>query len=201
LAIIDISTGIIRGKVGEIVFEYRAGTNYAREYAPKKPPPSDKQKAHQKVYGQLQGLGSIWLSGLIKPYFLGDPKEQCAYREFIRYNWASWDRKVPAWTVALPFWGYGSPPVLAVYADMAAGTVTADLFPPLPFSLSALSPRFTRIRRDNLNWVDVPDYQTLADRHRVTLPDAEGYAAGSWNFLCWYTYTGGASPAADPVRG
>jgi hypothetical protein len=201
MAIIDWNTGIIRGKLGGIVFEYRAGTNYARKYVDRKPPPSERQAAHRKKYAQLQGLGSVWLYGLIKPYFLGDQKEQCAYREFIRYNWPIWDKKAPAWKAALPFWGYGSPPALSVDADPETGMVQADMFPPPPFSLSALSPRFMRVRGDNLNWVDVPDYQTLADRHRITVPDCEGYLSGEWNLLCWYCPAGSDTPAADPVRG
>jgi hypothetical protein len=201
MAIIDISTGIIRGKLGAIVFEYRMGTNYARKYSPKKPPPTERQAAHRKLYAQLQGLGSIWLGDLIKPYFLGDQKEQCAYRQFIKYNWPIWDKAVPAWTTALPFWGYGTPPTLTVDAVSIAGYITADLFPPPPFSVSGVSPRFLQIRRDNLNWVDVPDYTTLTDRHRAILPDADGYNNGEWNLLCWYTAVAGDQPVTDPVRG
>jgi hypothetical protein len=81
MAIIDITTGIIRGKLGNIVFEYRMGTNYARKYVDRKPPPSANQAAHRKLYAQLQGLGSLWLAGLIKPYYLGDQTQKCAYRE------------------------------------------------------------------------------------------------------------------------
>lgn len=201
MAIIDISTGIIRGKLGNVVFEYREGTNYARKYTPKKPPPSENQKAHRQKYGQLQGLGSVWLGGLIKPYFLGDQKEQCAYRQFIRYNWPLWDKAVPAWTQALPFWGYGDPPALAVDSKTLAGYVAADLFPPPPLSLSGSYPRFLKIHGDNLNWEDIPEYTTLPDRHRAILPDAGGYEAGTWNLLCWYTGEPGGPPVTDPVRG
>jgi hypothetical protein len=201
MAIIDISTGIIRGKLGNIVFEYRMGTNYARRYVAAKPPPSAAQAAHRALYAQLQGLGSVWLEGLIKPYFLGDPSQQCAYRQFIKYNWPLWNKRVPAWTVALPFWGYKTTPTLEVRPDPDAGTITADLFPPPAFDLAGCSPRFFRILAENLNYVEIPRYQTLSDRHRVILPDAAGYSNGSWNLLAWYTPPGGETPITNPVRG
>jgi hypothetical protein len=201
MAIIDLSTGIIRGKLGNIVFEYRMGTNYARKYVAKSPPPSEKLKAHRKLFAQLQHLGSIWLAGLIKPYYTGDLTNTCAYRQFIKYNWPRWDKIVPAWTIALPFWGYAAAPVMAVSADEAADTVTVDLFPPQPSGLSGSVPHFLQIRKDNLNWMDVPDYQTLSDRHRVIISGAAAYKAGDWNMLCWYSEPQGGPPITDPVRG
>ncbi|MDR3140030.1 MAG: hypothetical protein LBT95_10240 [Treponema sp.] len=201
MAIIDINTGIIRGKLGSIVFEYRMGTNYARKYVKKKSPPSAKQKAHQKLYAQLQGLGSIWLNGLIKPYFVGDQTQQCAYREFIKYNWPRWDKIVPAWTVALPFWGYGNPPVVATDAVSVPGNVVVDLFPPPPLALSACTPHFFQILKENLNWKSIPGYVTLPDRFRVILPGSDGYNSGDWNMLAWLSGQPGGVPVTDPVRG
>jgi hypothetical protein len=170
MAIIDLSTGIIRGKLGNIVFEYRMGTNYARKYVDKKPPPSEKQKAHRRLYAQLQGLGSIWLYDLIKPYFLGDQTQQCAYREFIKYNWARWDKIEPVWTIALPFWNHGDPPVMSIDTVSVTGNVIVDLYPPAPFSVSASTPHFLQVLKENLNWIDITVYDTLPDRHRVILP-------------------------------
>jgi hypothetical protein len=201
MAIIDISTGIIRGKLGNIVFEYRMGTNYARKYVDKKPPPSENQTAHRKLYAQLQGLGSLWLADLIKPYFLGDQTQKCAYREFIKYNWPRWDRIVPAWTIALPFWGYGDPPVMAVDSVSVTGNVIVDLFPPPPLGLVDCTPHFLQVLKVNLNWVAIPDYETLSDRYRVMLPGAAGYNAGEWNMLAWVSGPSGNTPLADPVRG
>jgi hypothetical protein len=201
MAIIDLSTGIIRGKLGNIVFEYRLGTNYARKYVDKKPPPSESQKAHRKLYAQLQGLGSIWLADLIKPYFLGDQSQQCAYRQFIKYNWPRWVKTVPAWTIALPFWGYGDPPAMAVDIVSVTDNVKVDLFPPAPFSVSGSTPHFLQILKENLNWITITGYETLPDRHRVILPDAGGYKAGAWNMLAWYSGAGSLSPITDPVRG
>jgi hypothetical protein len=201
MAIIDINTGIIRGKLGGIVFEYRMGTNYARKYVDKKPPPSENQVAHRKLYAQLQGLGSLWLADLIKPYFLGDPAQKCAYREFIKYNWPRWDKIVPAWTIALPFWGYGDPPVMAIDSVSVTGNVLVDLFPPPPLGLSDCTPRFLQILKVNLNWVDLAGYETLSDRYRVVLPGAAAYAAGDWNMLAWLTGPAGPAPLGDPVRG
>jgi hypothetical protein len=201
MAIIDISTGIIRGKLGNIVFEYRMGTNYARKYVDKKPPPSANQTAHRKLYAQLQGLGSIWLADLIKPYFLGDQSEKCAYREFIKYNWPRWVKTVPAWTIALPFWGYGDPPALAVDTVSVTGNVIVDLFPPPPLGVSVCTPHFLQVLKENLNWKNITDYETLPDRHRATLPDAAGYLAGDWNMLAWYSEAEYTKPSTDPVRG
>jgi hypothetical protein len=201
MAIIDLNTGIIRGKLGAMVFEYRLGTNYARKYVEKRVPPSEKQVAHRRQYAQLQGLGSIWLRDLISPYYTGDLTQHKPYQQFIKYNWARWDKVVPAWTIALPFWGYGDPPVLAVDAVSITGNVTVDLFPPSPFSVSACAPHFLRVLREDLNWIDIPDYITLPDRHRVILADAEGYKAGAWNMLAWYSAQNDNKPLADPVRG
>jgi hypothetical protein len=201
MAIIDISTGIIRGKLGNMVFEYRMGTNYARKYVAKKPPPSAKQKAHQKLYAQLQGLGSIWLADLIKPYFLGDQTQQCAYRQFIKYNWPLWDKTVPAWTIALPFWGYGNPPVMDIDHVSVTGNVIVDLYPPPPFSLSACAPHFLQVLKENLNWKVLPAYDTLPDRYRVILPDSAGYNAGEWNMLAWVSGSADQTPITNPVRG
>jgi hypothetical protein len=201
MAIIDVSTGIIRGKLGALVFEYRMGTNYARKYVERKPSSSEKQKAHQRLYAQLQGLGSLWLADLIKPYFLGDKTQQSPYRQFIKYNWTRWDKIVPAWTVALPFWGYGDPPVMTIDRVSVTGNVIVDLFPPPPRGLSDCTPHFFQILKKDLNWVTIPGYETLPDRHRVILPDAEGYQAGAWNMLAWYSGPEGSPPIADPVRG
>jgi hypothetical protein len=201
MAIIELSTGIIRGKLGSIVFEYRMGTNYARKYVAKKPPPSDNQTAHRKRYAQLQGLGSIWLADLIKPYFLGDQTQQCAYRQFIKYNWARWDKIVPAWIIALPFWGYGDPPVLAADTVSVTGSVVIDLYPPPSLGLSACTPHFLQILKVNLNWIAITDYETLPDRHRVILPGSTAYQAGDWNMLAWYSGADGQTPVTDPVRG
>ena len=201
MAIIDINTGIIRGKLGNIVFSYRMGTNYARRHVPTKPPPTPAQAAHRRLYAQLQGLGSLWLADLIKPYFLGDQTQQCAYRQFIKYNWPIWDKQSPAWVMALPFWGYGDPPVLDVRPGPVAGEVTADMFPPPPLSVSGCAPRFLKVQGGDLNFIDIPGYQTMSDRHRVILPDAAGYSAGSWNLLAWYTAPLGGSPITNPVRG
>jgi hypothetical protein len=201
MAIIDISTGIIRGKLGNIVFEYRMGTNYARKYVDKKPPPSENQAAHRRLYAQLQGLGSLWLADLIKPYFLGDQTQKCAYREFIKYNWPLWDKAVPAWTTALPFWDYGDPPALAVDTVSVTGNVIVDLFPPAPLAVSDCAPRFLQVLKENLNWKDIKDYQTLPDRYRAVLPDSAGYLAGEWNMLAWCSGQGNQTPITDPVRG
>jgi hypothetical protein len=201
MAIIDTTTGIIRGKLGNIVFEYRMGTNYARKYVPKKPPPSENQVAHQKLYAQLQGLGSIWLADLIKPYFLGDQTRQCAYRQFIKYNWARWDKTVPAWSVALPFWGYGDPPVMSVDPVLVTGNVIVDLFPPPPLEVSVCVPHFLQILKSNLNWITVTNYETLPDRHRVILSGSADYISGAWNILAWYSGHGDQTPVTDPVRG
>jgi hypothetical protein len=187
--------------LGGIVFEYRMGTNYARKYVAKKPPPSENQKAHRKLYAQLQGLGSIWLSGLIKPYFLGDPTQKCAYREFIKYNWPRWDKIVPAWTIALPFWGYGEPPVMVMDTVSVTGNVTVDLFPPSSLDLSGCTPHFLQVLRKDLNWVNITEYQTLPDRHRVILPNSDGYINGDWNMLSWYSGAAYTVPVGDPVRG
>jgi hypothetical protein len=201
MAIIDINTGIIRGKLGGMVFEYRMGTNYARKYVERKPPPSANQIAHQKLYAQLQGLGSIWLADLIKPYFLGDQTQQCAYRQFIKYNWPRWDKTVPAWTIALPFWGYGDPPVMAIDSVSVTGNVIVDLYPPPPLAVSACTPCFLQVLKENLNWKILPDYETLSDRYRVTVPDSAGYAAGTWNMLAWVSGPDSRVPLGDPVRG
>jgi hypothetical protein len=125
----------------------------------------------------------------------------CAYRQFIKYNWPLWDKQVPAWRMALPFWGYGDPPVLNAIPDTVSGVVTADLFPPPPLAVSACSPQFMRVQGSDQNWIDIPGYQTLTDRHRVILPDAAGYSAGSWNLLAWYNDPIGGGPITDPVRG
>lgn len=201
MAIIDVTTGIIRGKLGNLVFEYRMGTNYARKYVERKAPPSERQIAHRKLYAQLQGLGSLWLADLIKPYFLGDPAQQSPYRQFIKYNWARWDKIIPAWTIAVPFWGYGDPPVMAIDSVSVTGNVIIDLFPPPSVSLSDTTPHFMRILKKDLNWVNIPGYETLPDRHRVILPDADGYKAGDWNMLAWYSGCGESPPISDPVRG
>jgi hypothetical protein len=201
MAIIDLDTGIIRGKLGALVFEYRMGVNYARKYVERQPSPSAKLRAHQKLFAQLQGLGSIWLYDLIKPYYLGDQTQKCAYREFIKYNWRRWDKIIPAWTIALPFWGYGDPPVMAVDTVSVTGNVIVDLFPPAPFSVSASTPHFLQVLKENLNWIDIPVYTTLPDRHRVILPGSEDYKAGAWNMLAWYSGTGASPPITDPVRG
>jgi hypothetical protein len=201
VAIIDITTGIIRGKLGNIVFSYRMGTNYARRHVPKKPPPSPAQTSHRKLYAQLQGLGSVWLNGLIKPFYQGDQSQECAYRQFIKYNWPRWDKQDPAWSIALPFWGYGDPPAMNVIADPASGGVTVDLFPPAPLGVGGCSPRMFQILRENFNWKVINSYTTLPDRHRAILPDAAGYSSGSWNLLAWYTAPGGDAPITDPVRG
>jgi hypothetical protein len=201
MAIIDMNTGIIRGKLGNMVFEYRMGTNYARKYVEKKVPPSEKQKAHQRLYAQLQGLGSLWLADLIKPYYVGDQTQHCAYREFIKYNWPRWDKIVPAWTIALPFWGYGDPPVMTVDAVSVTGYVTVDLYPPPPLGLSDCTPHFFQVLKENLNWKAIPAYETLPDRFRVVLPDSEGYQGGDWNMLAWFSGQGSERPLADPVRG
>jgi hypothetical protein len=201
MAIIDINTGIIRGKLGNIVFEYRMGTNYARKYVATKPPPSAKQAAHRKLYAQLQGLGSLWLADLIKPFFLGDQTQQCAYREFIKYNWPRWDKALPAWTIALPFWGYGDPPLMAVDPVSVTGNVIVDLFPPPPLGLSGCTPHFKQILKSNLNWIDKTNFETLPDRHRLIVPGSADYIAGNWNMLAWYSGQGGTAPITDPVRG
>ncbi|MDR2759792.1 MAG: hypothetical protein LBB78_10485 [Spirochaetaceae bacterium] len=201
MAIIEVSTGIIRGKLGNIVFIYRMGTNYAQKYVAHKPPATEKQAAHRRLYAQLQGLGSLWLRDLIKPNYSGDPALQSPYRQFIKYNWAHWDKVVSAWTVALPFWGYGIPPVMVVDAESVTGNVIVDLFPPAPLSLSDCAPRFMRVLKQDLNWVDIPAYETLPDQHRVILPDAPGYKAGAWNMMAWYTGPADQKPLADPIRG
>jgi hypothetical protein len=177
------------------------GTNYARRHVPTKPPATAAQAAHRQLYAQLQGLGSLWLADLIKPYFRGDQTRQCAYRQFIKYNWPLWDKQVPAWKAALPFWGYKSTPVMEVAADSVSGAVTADLFPPLYMSAADCSPRFFQVLGANLNWVEITNYQTLPDRYRAVLPDAAGYLLGSWNFLAWHTVPGKADPLSNPVRG
>jgi hypothetical protein len=58
-----------------------------------------------------------------------------------------------------------------------------------------------RVLREDLNWKIIPEYTTLPDRHRVILPDAEGYKAGAWNMLAWYSGPDSPVPLADPVRG
>jgi hypothetical protein len=201
MAIIDITTGIIRGKLGNIVFCERMGTNYARKYVKNPNKPSAKQEAHRRLYAQLQGLGSIWLRDLIKPYFQGDPLMVSAYRQFIKYNWRHWDKIVPAWKIALPFWGYGEAAMMAINPDMVSGNVTVDLFPPAGVSLSACSPHFLQILKSDLNFVHVPDYETLPDRHRVTLADCAGYVSGAWNMLVWYNDQADITPITDPARG
>jgi hypothetical protein len=201
MAIIDITTGIIRGKLGNIVFCERMGTNYARKYVKTPNHSSEKQVAHRRLYAQLQGLGSLWLRDLIKPYFQGDPLQVSAYRQFIKYNWHQWDKIVPAWTVALPFWGYGNPAIVAITPDMVSGNVIIDLFPPSPFSLSACSPHFLQVLKRDLNFVHIPNYQTLPDRHRVTVPDCAGYLSGNWNMLVWYNGQTDQVPITDPARG
>jgi hypothetical protein len=90
---------------------------------------------------------------------------------------------------------------MAVDAVSVTGNVTVDLFPPAPLGVSNCTPHFLQILKENLNWKDVKDYQTLPDRYRITLPDSEGYTAGKWNMLAWCSGEEYAVPVTDPVRG
>jgi hypothetical protein len=191
MAIYDPKTGQLRGKVGQMVYEVnKEGTNYVRSYSPRRRKKTALQDAHFRLYGQLQGLGSIWNHTFIKPYYKGDPT-RCAYRQFIKHNWALWDKIVPAWTVALPFWGYAPAPKRWVFVS----AYHASLVTTVP-AVSCV-PRIFKINSD-MTWEELAPVVVGAG-YRVEVSDVAGYRS-SWNFMLWFQDSESGMPCCDPVR-
>jgi hypothetical protein len=105
MAVVEKGGQIIRGRVGDLVFQYRWGTNYARRYVIPANPRTEAQSGHRKRFAEMQRVASLWNREFITPYFQGDRQKENPRNKFIKYNWAEWDKESPVWQSAVPFWG------------------------------------------------------------------------------------------------
>ena len=179
MAIIDVINNCLRGKLGGVVCEYRRGVNYMRANVKQPDPKTRAQQKHRYLFGQLQGLGAIWKSGYINPYYSGDLSTTVPFNKFISYNWSIWDKSTSAWLCAVPFWGYG--------ANLASSG--SD-----PFTLSipsTVTPYQAKIigftTTDKADGITTWEYELTADDSTFTIVDydADKYAAGLQSIRCW----------------
>jgi hypothetical protein len=193
-------TGRMSGKLGAMVFETRKGGVYARKYVDRNKSRTPAQIAQRSLYGQLQGLGSIWQSAFIRPYFSGDLKTQNPYNRFIAYNWPLWDKATPAWLCAVPFWGYGTPGPFNVDIIPGTDTLIVEMYPPPGYGVSTCTPRLYVIHKDKFQWELIPAFRYSEDCHIYQFPGKAAYQAREISLLLWHNDINDSIPVSDCQR-
>ncbi|MDR0451577.1 MAG: hypothetical protein LBH15_00880 [Treponema sp.] len=196
----DPKTGAMRGKLGAIVFETRKGAVYARKHVDRNKSRTPAQLAHRALYGQLQGLGSIWQSAFIRPYFSGDTGTQNPYNRFIAHNWAQWDKATPAWLCAVPFWGYGTPGPFSLDAAPGPDALGLSMYPPPGYGVSTCTPRLYIIHALTFQWEEISLFRYADDHHYFQFPGRAAYQGREISLLFWHNDIHDSRPVADCQR-
>lgn len=193
MALINLQTGHMRGKIGGMVAEVRKGYNYVRQYAHQPNPRTPAQIIHRNKYAQLQGLGSQLLNPYINKYFSGDINTQIPYNRFIKYNWSIWDKQEKAWKMALPFWGY---------ADALTSETTTDIKIYIGSQIRDSTAYINGfIASDNGNSIKTFSIAPTTGIDYITIPDVNmtDFAAGNISILAFAISSAGLA-ISNPIR-
>jgi hypothetical protein len=205
MAIVSGDGLVIRGKVGQVTFVYRKGTNFTRLNTDRRDAKSPAQLAQRGLYGQIQRLGSLWNRDFIAPYFQGNLSLESPYNRYIKYNWPLWDKSRPAWQCALPFWNV--PLTILFFAALLAGespdTATLAIMFDIPADLIPASPELYGF------WTagDAANFTKLTPRP-VTAPGEQTFdfpvpaAAAELPLfcVCWLQASGTTRPLTMPAN-